>query len=91
MAIWPDPTLARPPAGLDQAPDQAPAQALAPDQAQAQAPAQARPPAGLGQAPGTPSQPFGFVFDANASSEVRPGAYAGLTGPFIMALGPRRA
>ena len=33
-------------------------------------------------------QPFGFVFDANASSEVRPGAYASLTGPFIMALGP---
>ena len=39
-------------------------------------------------APGTPSQPFGFVFDANASPEFRPGAYASLTGPFIMALGP---
>ena len=48
----------------------------------------ARPPAGLGKASGRPSQPFGFVFDANASPEFRPGAYASLTGPFIMALGP---
>ena len=63
---------------------QTPSPAL--DQAldQAQAPAQARPPAGMGKASVRPSQPVGFVFDANASPEVRPGAYAGLTGPFIL-------